>query len=577
MYIGAFVRTLGLDLVRYAELTCPTTLEEVHRLVNKVETLQQTVPGGEFYAILTEEYRRVLSICCDRGYFPRELLGIHLEHACKESFPGLQHRLLNFLSWPEKLSYRGQSQGIADFSGFLERSRECENFSDFAKILPLTSPFRQWIRRSIPEPATSGPFRHGPGATYEKLIGWDKWLALDTKPRPIMRMASVPKNRLKRRLIGIEPTLLQFCQQGAAAELRRTPYFRKWINLEDQYAHVCWAAFSTPTPVTVDMEDASDRIPTTLVEYLLPHWYPYLASISSAYAEIRHGSCKGTYRLGMMANMGCGFCFEMETLVFHIVATIVVAQETGLSPSIAARRVRVYGDDVILPETCYPAFLALCEKIGWRVNSRKTALHPSLFLETCGHYIARDSATITRRLCPSLQTVSSDGVVKALHFDTSAQKAAFSYTLDAAGFPLTARSVLGSIWDDGFLRMRYNWELYRYELRLSAMQEITRPLSVTDEIRLQAYWLSGLSSPAETEREEGTGSFREKWSWYPLSESESSLWEDAVPALRRWLLSFDEGRRPDSGPKFTSGPRRASSVVLAPGFGIVLDRRKTVR
>lgn len=550
MYLRPFIKSLGRDLAAHGQLNCdPTTMHEdepgylgaSQSVRNELAALASKAleiwdkTQWEALDVFTTEYKVALSACCASGRLPDVILGVPTRAIAEVGSAHVQHRVLNFLSWPSKLTFAGESKGTADFAGFLERSRECEHRVDDSRALPIPAFFRQWLYQVLPAPSLKGKPRHGPGATYEKAVGWDKWLLLDTKPRCVMRMSSVPKDRNKRRLIGIEPTALQFIQQGLASELRVTEYFRRYIDIESQHNHVMFALGSTPDRrrVTVDMSDASDRISTALVEHLFPQWYPFLACASSSFAEIRKGPQKGLHRIGMMANMGCGFCFELETLVFHAVATLVGCQETGLPPSSCAARVRVYGDDIILPETWLPEFERVCARLGWVINPMKTAVTHE-FLETCGHYICPDQAVTTRRYCPSLETVDKGGIVKALSFQSQAQKLAFALITKQCGFPQTAATITRALWLEigGFEAIRWNCSLHRHELRRSALHEITRILSVTEETRLRAYWQCGLVD----QREEGTGRIQLRSSWVPLTEEEQTLLEESVPAYRTQMM-----------------------------------------
>lgn len=403
-----------------------------------------------------------------------------------------QIAILGWLSWSSKLTFLNESTGVADYAGFEKRSAECINFDGctWEDILPMNRDYRRDLNRYA---RFSGWDRakHGPGATADYYRGWDKWLALDGPTRPLIRMTSVPKDRNKRRLIGIEHARQQFQQQAVADCLRRTEWFQRWVNLEDQEQHIRFAA-QGETKVTVDLSDASDRISLSLVDYLLPEWSDLIRQTSSAFYELPKGA--GSGRLGMVATMGCGFCFELETLVFHIVASLAGRiyddDLRGVVLPLAhyASRCRVYGDDIIIPQQWYPTFQDLALKLGWVISEHKTCLTAD-FLETCGTYIT-PSFTV-KRLCPTLMTADRGGVLTELCWNSESERLDSAMAFHRAGFPRTARAIARPVVDR--LKFRWNQNLQRIECKLHSCVSDTRVLNVTEEIRLLAYWVSGLS------------------------------------------------------------------------------------
>lgn len=461
---------------------------------------------------LLDSYKKELASLCASG-----ALSERFGHLPAEGNSAAITAVLGYMSWSAKLA-PVKGAGYADYPGFLARNREAANLgSNLRAFLPLSSTDRKTLSVLF-TPSQQCYGKHGPGATAEKLRGWDKWLALEQPTRPIIRMTDVPKDSRKRRLIGIEHAAMQFVQQGLAAELRSTPWFRRWVTLEDQKAHVAFACDNrrgaTPSGdalfhCTIDLEDASDRVTPAMVEYLLPEWYQNLAVASSRYAEI-DGEL---HPLGMMATMGNGFCFELETAIFHIVTSLAGRYATGgaLSLAEAARQCRVYGDDIIAPEAWFPALEVIFLCLGWVINRRKTALTPH-FLETCGHYIFTDATR--KRFCPSL-TYSSQFWGHVLEWESTQHRLDTANAALASGFNTVARAIAQPVLDEA--RYRWNYSLHRHEIKLSTLREVTRPLNVTETTRLLAYWVCGTVSTSK-QRVEGTGVKRRSLSWIPLQE-----------------------------------------------------------
>lgn len=535
MDILAIMRTLRRDTVHSAPIYQQQCVNDWLRQLEE----RFSCEGFAFLDKLTAAYKVAMGACCRYGCLPDHLEG--LGPLCWDptaSGFGFTTLFLGCLSWPSKLTFAGESMGLADIDGFLQRSRECSNFSgaSWEDILPISRRDLDTIAYLVP--FQQGRGKHGPGATYEKLRGWDKWLSLEATTRPILRMTSVPKDRNKRRLIGVEHCLLQFLQQSLASGLRKSTWFRRWTTLHDQNEHIGFALgpvkigasehsdvscehglwISDPGPgshmCTVDLSDASDRIPLSLVEFLLPEWYPYFATASSAYAEI-----DGTlHPLGMAATMGCGFCFELETLVFHIVASLsgriydVSGGFVGRRLEHYADRCRVYGDDVIIPSEWFPCFEFLCSQLGWVISYHKTGLTPK-FVETCGTYINPVSRETRRRLCPTIETVEKTGKIRALGWNTQAERLATAMAFHDAGFVTCASEIASPV----LKAASYRWNphgLQRHEIKLSSSVSETRPLSATGESRLFAYWVAGLVD----QREEETGRKTVRHAWFPIRD-----------------------------------------------------------
>jgi len=465
--------------------------------------------GIPFIVTLPKTWKLCLEYLCSEGRLPDTILGV--SGCSTELTPASLAALLGVFSSSVKLAPL-EGAGVADYEGFLLRSKEVSNFQGarYEDILPMSRADRASLRRLIGPAPGIIPCKHGPGSTAEKLYSWDKWLAIDKPTQPIIRMTDVPKDTSKRRLIGIEHTKMQFLQQGIAAWLRQTRFFDAYIHLEDQNRHV---ARVTRDDVTIDLSDASDRIGPALVEYLLPDIYETLAAHTSSYVELKDRSL---HSLGMMCTMGNGFCFELETLVFHIVAALsgrIYDATDGFSSfplEYYLRQVAVYGDDIIIPERWYSTWLVVASSLGWKPNFGKTAVTPQ-FKETCGTYLFldQDRYTAIRRLCPSL-TIDTDGA--SLFWKDQKARLSCALAFRSAGFTSTARFISSAIIDQA--PVRWNSSLQLTEIKLTSESAITRPLSVTEDTRYLAYWKGALID----QKDEDTGLSRVSRAWFPFRD-----------------------------------------------------------
>lgn len=459
---------------------------------------------------LKEAYDFVLLHLAQTGTVPD-----HLPFLCRDSVrPDCdQGDLLNLLGMFNKLDVLNVDPE-APWESFEARSVECRNCdaADWAGVIPSFELVRKWARLQLGAAPQRIICKHGPGATAEKLVAWDKWLGIHIGGNlrrcapPSIRMVAVPKDVSGKRLIGIEHTERQFVQQGLARALRATRFFRRWIDLSDNAHHLAMACW--PESRTIDLKDASDRIPPSLVEALIPSWFPSLATWTASFALLPRGK---TLHLGMFATMGCGFCFEVETLVFNLLAIASGEPKTMADCDRLAGRISVYGDDVVIPEYCLPTWLDLCKKIGFVVNPKKTCLTAS-FRETVGYWILGESAK--RRFTPSLQ-----GDRQAILFGSDNAQQSIADLAFATGYRRLGRSL--SLLSAA--PRRWNSNLQRWEFRLSTSVLSKRPLSVCENTRYLAYWLTG----DVDQHEEPTFDVELKRQWVP-SETYSYSCQEMV-------------------------------------------------
>lgn len=412
--------------------------------------------------------------------------------------------MLDFTGAFSKLTIEGESPA-ADYVAFNERNLEVSNFAgaSWEDILPLSHSFRKWLRKRLGSAPTVIVPKHGPGSTAEYVSQSDKWWYCDrplSHTSDVSRMTDVPKDFAKRRLIAIEPVQRQYIQQGLARALRATRFFRSWVCLDavDGPRHLGLAC--RPGMTTVDLSDASDRIPVSLVEYLLPgDWFSVLCEHTAIRASQPDGS---VHNLGMFATMGCGYCFEVQSLIFRLLCILVGHQRTGLSFSTCATRCHAFGDDIIVPESWLPEVLGLFDLLGFQWNPRKTCHSPDLFKETVGWWITKGLAR--RRFTPELygDTKSISLPLLGTELFALSERAACAGYGDLQKLLLAGRKV----------HYRFNSELQRCEIRVLDEVARTRENSLTGALKLRA-WFFGAPVP---DHEEMPGETRLSWSWVPL-------------------------------------------------------------
>lgn len=281
---------------------------------------------------------------------------------------------------------------------------------------------------------------HGPGATADKLKGNQKyqlreWTSrledyfpagefiftnpsefdsnrdqvnyLDPEQERPVKVTLVPKTLKTPRIIAIEPTCMQYAQQA----LRRILY----EALERGDSRTNFVGFKHQEPnqllalegslnrelATLDLSEASDRVSTQHVEHLLrnhPHLKAAVFACRSLKAEVPQ---HGVIQLEKFASMGSALCFPIEAMVFTTVVFVGIERSLGrqLSPKDIQSfrgKVRVYGDDIIVPVAHVQAVIETLEHFGFKVNSNKSFWR-SAFRESCGkEYWAGHDVSIVR-------------------------------------------------------------------------------------------------------------------------------------------------------------------------------------
>jgi len=195
-------------------------------------------------------------------------------------------------------------------------------------------------------------------------------------------MFTVPKKTDIDRVACKEPDINMWLQKGCGAYIRRQ-LKRININLNDQSINRSLAQQGSLSGglATMDLSSASDSVSTALVELLLPVvWYTLLDSIRSPVTNIPRGSFVEVHRNEMFSSMGNGYTFELESLLFYVLAR-ATAYFTGVSGIIS-----IYGDDIICPSAMYDDLSWVLNFFGFKVNAKKS-FSSGPFRESCGgHY-----------------------------------------------------------------------------------------------------------------------------------------------------------------------------------------------
>jgi hypothetical protein len=269
--------------------------------------------------------------------------------------------------------------------------------------------------------------KHGPGATADRLIGNDKWdqqewterleqifpnseylypsfshflaepevnMLEPGAERPV-RVITVPKTLKTPRIIAIEPTCMQYMQQGLMREfvdlIERDDFLKMVIGFQDQIPNREMARRGSidGSLATLDLSEASDRVSNQLVRTAFARWWWLATAIDATRSRRADVPGHGVIRLAKYASMGSALCFPIEAMVFTTIAFLGIQKELSRPFTRKelyrefAGKVRIYGDDIIVPTEYARSVSTQLEVFGLKVNVSKS-FWTGKFRESCG-------------------------------------------------------------------------------------------------------------------------------------------------------------------------------------------------
>lgn len=325
---------------------------------------------------------------------------------------------------------------------------------------------------------------------------------------PVAKVVLVPKDSRGPRLISMEPTEIQWIQQGLARlvteRVESHPLTKGKVNFENQSINrqLALEASKTRHLATVDLKDASDRISLTLVRRIFPEeLLPYLEACRSVATKLPSGRVQA---LRKFAPMGSALCFPVLALTCWALSEATLRLRDRIAGS-----VHVYGDDLIIPTEHMEPVLEVLHTNGLRINRDKT-YSKGFFRESCG-MDAYDGIPITPiRMRRCLKGVHPDHsvychlieVAEAFfdkgywktcdflrrHVERNFGPVPWTYSDSCVGFKCPSHSVALERNKNRF-KIRWNSELQRTEARVLRVISHRTEHPVTSHVRL----LKGLS------------------------------------------------------------------------------------
>jgi hypothetical protein len=269
--------------------------------------------------------------------------------------------------------------------------------------------------------------RHGPGAVVDGLKGNDKYRSLvwsrrlqrvmpydqylfgntvdgaicgrgvvltEPKDEPPVKVIFVPKTQKTPRVIAIEPTWNQYCQQALMSALvdgcEADPILGPAIHFTDSTINGAFARSASidRSYATLDMSEASDRVHAALVHRLVRDYPDLSRAIFSSRSKRARLPTGQVIALKKFASMGSALCFPFEAFVFYTLALMGMHYADGTPFSTRSvkrysRHLHVFGDDLILPVNQVSSIIKMLESVRLKVNTGKTFV-TGFFRESCG-------------------------------------------------------------------------------------------------------------------------------------------------------------------------------------------------
>lgn len=248
----------------------------------------------------------------------------------------------------------------------------------------------------------------------DEEFGLEKVDLLGEEQELPVKVALVPKTLKGPRIIAMEPVCMQYVQQAIAAyvikAIQTSEITGGHINFTDQSINQRLALMSSVSQslATLDLSDASDRVPLSTVEDMLasvPLLRDAILACRSRTALLPKSDI--IVELKKFASMGSALCFPIEAMYFFSVIITALICERKVPVTLkeivkVSRDVYVYGDDIIVPTDKVRSVLDHLASYHCKVNVQKSFWGGN-FRESCGvDAFAGEKITpvYLRELCP---------------------------------------------------------------------------------------------------------------------------------------------------------------------------------
>jgi hypothetical protein len=207
------------------------------------------------------------------------------------------------------------------------------------------------------------------------------------------KVSLVPKTQKTPRIIAMEPTAVQYVQQGLmhalVPALEEDPLCGPFVGFssQEENRHAAQMGSVDGKLATLDLSEASDRVLNSLVMEILRPWPSLQGAVMASRSRSVSLPNGDVLPLVKFASMGSALCFPMEEIVFLAIilsGTTTVGHRRSRGELMALHgSVRVYGDDIIVPVEMVQATVESLESFGLKVNTAKSFWN-GMFRESCG-------------------------------------------------------------------------------------------------------------------------------------------------------------------------------------------------
>lgn len=497
--------SLAFDL-RY--LHPDTLLRQAHRLwsdMTKVDVLMLNNAMAEC--------AHLVRVRTDNGFKAHcSVISAHLFPLIKEDVGKMTEgdvfaaeRLLQLFSYTGRLSLKDIDLSQQLMEEYISNENRITDPLDTPTVRALNRIVKRWFGPYCPCDIVPN---HGPGGvaglgrtsrlfkyldlTSDQMLTYSfgtPWWIVSEIPSTLDRISQtifVPKSYKTFRTISMEPTTLQYFQQGVwkviDGHVSRDKYLRNHIGFHDQSRNRVLAQRGSLSRnyATLDLSSASDLVGYELVKKVFKGTWllRYLVTLRSQKTCLPDGRI---LKLRKFAPMGSSLCFPVETIIFAAICEFVT-RGLGFSGDYS-----VFGDDIIVPTNCVERVVDLLTSLGFVVNHKKSFSDVTCwFRESCGgEYIDGVDVTPVRI---SRKYASQDDVVRFTKLISLANNAyrknyyALRYCFlkklaDMHVSPYFADAGIQSGSSTNFqLEHRWNGDLQREEVRATSTKSKKREL-----------------------------------------------------------------------------------------------------
>jgi hypothetical protein len=249
---------------------------------------------------------------------------------------------------------------------------------------------------------------------------------------------------------------------------------------------------------TIDLSEASDRVPLSLAIHMLS-WNPVLLEAVLACRSDRARLPNGEiiHPLLKFASMGSALCFPIEAMYFFTICVKALLVKYDLPVSLGSlykvsKMIYIYGDDIIVPTDAADVVLDYLQKYNCKPNVNKT-FKTGFFRESCGTdafaghqvtpvYIRKLPPENKRQASQLISYVATANLFREVGFVETSELLFKRVEKFLGRLPNVSSTSAGlgriPFGESGLTRQRYNHSLQRLEVRCW----VPSPVFYTDEL-----------------------------------------------------------------------------------------------